>query len=71
MKKQRRSCALPTLAETERQVIEILLQLYRENGRKVIIINSIYSQFNNRDFAVKFMTGVFFLIYFRMRGRLF
>ena len=27
--------------------------------------------FNNRDCAVKFMTGVFFLIYFRMRGRLF
>ena len=27
--------------------------------------------FNNRECAVKFMTRVFFLIYFRMRGRLF
>ena len=27
--------------------------------------------FNNRDFAVKFKTRVFFPIYFRMRGRLF
>ena len=44
------------------------MEALKRESRKHIDVSC---HFNNRDFAVKFMTRVFFQIYFRMRGRLF